>query len=115
MRTRPVSDTWERGSPCEQYIGRWSREIAPLLLAWPDPPADRCWLGVGCGTGALSAAMLNRCAPSSLIGVMPLVRAAFRCERDETARFQGVQCAFSRYLWRASLDNASAPYQRPDA
>lgn len=71
MSTGPVSDTWERGSPYEQYIGRWSREIAPLFLTWLDAPADRCWLDVGCGTGALSAAILNRCTPSSLIGVEP--------------------------------------------
>lgn len=71
MSTRPVSDTWERGSPYEQYIGRWSRKIAPLFVSWLDQPANQRWLDVGCGTGALSAAVLDRCAPGSLIGVEP--------------------------------------------
>jgi hypothetical protein len=35
MTTPPsVSDTWERGSPYEQYIGRWSRKVAPQFLDW---------------------------------------------------------------------------------
>ncbi|TXL68911.1 class I SAM-dependent methyltransferase [Zeimonas arvi] len=71
MDTTHVSDTWERGSPYEQYIGRWSRRIAPLFLQWLDPPAGKRWLDVGCGTGALSAAILDRCAPGSLVGVEP--------------------------------------------
>jgi ubiquinone/menaquinone biosynthesis C-methylase UbiE len=29
------------------------------------------WLDVGCGTGALSAAILDHCAPGSAVGVEP--------------------------------------------
>lgn len=71
MSTGPVSDTWERGSPYERYIGRWSRMIAPLFVSWLDQPANQRWLDVGCGTGALSAAVLDCCAPGSLTGVEP--------------------------------------------
>lgn len=71
MNATAVSDTWERGNPYEQYIGRWSRKIAPLFLAWLDKPAGERWLDVGCGTGALSAAILDRCAPRSVVGVEP--------------------------------------------
>jgi len=71
MSKGPVSDTWEQGNPYEQYIGRWSRKIAPLFLAWLAQPAGRRWLDVGSGTGALSAAVLERCAPQSLIAVEP--------------------------------------------
>ena len=67
----PVPDTWERGHPYEQYIGRWSRQAAPLFLAWLGEPAGRRWVDVGCGTGALSAAVLQRAAPVSLVGVEP--------------------------------------------
>jgi SAM-dependent methyltransferase len=65
------SDTWERGSPYEQYVGRWSRRVAPLFLAWLRIPAGRRWLDVGCGTGALCAAITDRCSPSSVAGVEP--------------------------------------------
>jgi len=71
MNTRTVADTWERGSPYEQYIGRWSRKIAPLFLGWLGQPAGRTWADIGCGTGALSAAIHNQCSPSGLVGVEP--------------------------------------------
>ena len=39
MAHEQVSDTWERGSPYERYVGRWSREVAPLFLSWLDVAA----------------------------------------------------------------------------
>ncbi|PWB40783.1 MAG: SAM-dependent methyltransferase [Rhodocyclales bacterium] len=71
MADKQVSDAWERGSPYERYVGRWSRKVAPPFLAWLGVPAGRTWLDVGCGTGALSAAILDRCAPASVAGVEP--------------------------------------------
>lgn len=61
-----VSDTWERGDPYERYVGRWSRLVAPQFLDWLNVGAGRRWLDVGCGTGALAAAILERCAPAAL-------------------------------------------------
>ena len=69
MADRKVSDTWERWSPYEKYVGRWSRRVAPLFLAWLNIPAGRRWLDVGCGTGALCAAIVDRCSPASVTGV----------------------------------------------
>ena len=71
MDDKQVSDTWERGSPYEQYVGRWSRRIALPFLSWLSIPAGRRWLDVGCGTGALCAAIVDRCSPSSVAGVEP--------------------------------------------
>jgi SAM-dependent methyltransferase len=71
MTSRLVSDNWERGEPYEQYVGRWSRRVAPRFLSWLKIPTGRRWLDVGCGTGALSAAILDQCAPSSVAGVEP--------------------------------------------
>jgi SAM-dependent methyltransferase len=71
MRPQPLSDTWERGSPYEQYVGRWSRRVAPPFLAWLGIPAGRKWLDVGCGTGALCAAIVDICSPSSVAGIEP--------------------------------------------
>lgn len=75
MASEPVSvsayDNWERGSAYEQYVGRWSRQVAPIFLDWLRIPAGRRWLDVGCGTGALCAAILDRCAPAVVTGVDP--------------------------------------------
>lgn len=71
MGQKLVSDTWQRGSPYEQYVGRWSRRVAPLFLSWLSMPPGRSWLDVGCGTGALCAAILDHCNPSSVAGIDP--------------------------------------------
>ncbi len=71
MDRKQVADSWERGSPYEQYVGRWSRRVAPMFLGWLDVPAARSWLDVGCGTGALCAAILDRCSPARVAGVDP--------------------------------------------
>ena len=71
MDHTPASDTWEHGNAYERYIGRWSRQVAPAFLSWLNIPAGRRWLDVGCGTGALCAAVLDSCSPSSVAGVEP--------------------------------------------
>jgi SAM-dependent methyltransferase len=71
MDNQQLSDTWERGNPYEQYVGRWSRRVAPEFLSWLRIPAGRKWLDMGCGTGALCAAIVDCCSPSSVTGVEP--------------------------------------------
>lgn len=64
-------DAWQAGDSYDVYMGRWSRRIAPRFLDWLDPADHLDWLEVGCGTGALSAAILARCDPRSLISIDP--------------------------------------------
>jgi len=71
MDHKPASESWERGDPYEQYVGRWSRRVAPPFLRWLGIPPGRKWLDVGCGTGALCAAISDRCSPSSVTGIEP--------------------------------------------
>ncbi len=71
MQQKEVADTWERGGSYELYVGRWSREVAPRFLSWLGTPAGQRWLDVGCGTGALCAAILERSSPASVVGVEP--------------------------------------------
>jgi len=65
------SDTWNKGDPYEMYVGRWSRLVAPQFLAWLNLPASLRWLEVGCGTGALTAAILELGHPCSLVAIDP--------------------------------------------
>jgi SAM-dependent methyltransferase len=64
-------DHWDTGSPYERYVGRWSREVAPRFLAWLAPPPRSRFVDVGCGTGALCAAILEHCRPALVVGVEP--------------------------------------------
>jgi trans-aconitate methyltransferase len=60
---------WADGDAYELYVGRWSRLVARDFLAWLRPEPHRRWLDVGCGTGALSAAILARCDPAEVVAV----------------------------------------------
>ena len=71
MEPKHVCDTWERGNPYEQCVGRWSRQVAPLFLSCLNLAPGRKWLDAGCGTGALCAAIVGRCSPRSVTGVEP--------------------------------------------
>jgi trans-aconitate methyltransferase len=64
-----VTDVWASGDAYEPYIGRWSRRVARKFLQWLAVPSGRRWLDVGCGTGALTAAILASHAPSHVLAV----------------------------------------------
>ena len=71
MTDEHTTGAWTSGDAYERYVGRWSRRVAPPFLSWLDVPPGRRWLDVGCGTGVLSEAIANRCAPASLDAVEP--------------------------------------------
>jgi SAM-dependent methyltransferase len=63
------SDVWADGAAYEGYIGRWSRAVAREFLGWLAVAPNGRWLDVGCGTGALSQAILDRAEPAAVRGV----------------------------------------------
>lgn len=60
---------WGAGEAYEQYMGRWSRKIAPLFTGWVGAPPGADWIDIGCGTGVLTSSVLSNCAPSSVTGI----------------------------------------------
>jgi SAM-dependent methyltransferase len=66
-----VADRWAGGEAYELYMGRWSRQVAAAFLPWLTPAAGWDWLDVGCGTGALTAALLAAADPAGVVGVDP--------------------------------------------
>src|SRR5258705_11684781 len=62
-------DTWSSGNAYEPRVARWSSLVAGEFLRGLDAPESLRWLDVGCGTGALSEAIVARCSPDAVVGV----------------------------------------------
>lgn len=61
-----MEDRWDAADRYEQFMGRWSRALAPRFLNWAHLPPGRRILDLGCGTGALSAALVERSWPGTV-------------------------------------------------
>lgn len=93
MTDQPMTDTirFEDGAAYERYMGLWSRRVGHAMLDWLAPPPGLRWLDVGCGNGAFTELLVQRCAPAAVDGVDPSeAQLAFARARPLTsvARFQ---------------------------
>ena len=52
-------------------MGAWSRLVGIDFLHWLAPPSGLRWVDVGCGNGAFTDLLAERCAPAELHGVDP--------------------------------------------
>lgn len=87
-----MTDRWAKGEAYERYLGRWTAEVAPLFVRWVGSASPVHWLDVGCGTGALTRAILEFDTRNTLlsIGADPsqgFVRTARALVEDRRARF----------------------------
>lgn len=85
-----VDDRWAAGSAYEDFMGRWSRQLALEFVAWLKIPGGAHWLDVGCGTGALTNAICGLARPASVLGcdpAAPFVDYARRHSQDRRASF----------------------------
>jgi SAM-dependent methyltransferase len=101
-------DVWAAGDFYEPYVGRWSRRVAREFLEWLAVPPGKDWLDVGCGTGALTQAVLDHARPASVRGVDPspgFVEHARAYVADGRASFE-VGNAQSLSIGTASVDAA---------
>src|SRR5262245_25850226 len=71
--TNASDDRWMAGDAYEEYMGRWSRLLAHEFIEWLRPNPSAHWLEVGCGTGALTSAICDRCGPASVVACDPSV------------------------------------------
>jgi SAM-dependent methyltransferase len=81
---------WSSSDAYEQYMGRWSRRIAPRFLQWLSVPAASSWIDIGCGTGVLSAAILGGCDPAQVAAIDP--SETFRAGRRSQLRYPRFRC-----------------------
>lgn len=62
---------FDDGAAYERYMGKWSQQAGDAFLQWLAPPSGLRWLDVGCGNGAFTEMMMDRCAPASTDGIDP--------------------------------------------
>jgi SAM-dependent methyltransferase len=73
---------FEDGTAYERGMGRWSRIAGETFLAWLAPQTGLRWVDVGCGTGAFTELVMQRCAPAAVHGIDPSdAQLAFARER----------------------------------
>ena len=90
QRTAGARDAWTGGEAYEPFIGRWSRLVAAEFVAWLQVSRGATWLDVGCGTGALTSAIVMAADPAHVVGIdASPAYAAFARDRigDAPARF----------------------------
>jgi SAM-dependent methyltransferase len=59
------------GAGYERYMGKWSQLAGETFLEWLAPQPGLRWLDVGCGNGAFTEIVVERCAPVSVHGIDP--------------------------------------------
>ncbi|MET0646546.1 MAG: class I SAM-dependent methyltransferase [Pyrinomonadaceae bacterium] len=62
---------FDDGAAYERYMGEWSRLAGETFLDWLAPQTGLRWLDVGCGNGAFTEMLVERCAPASVQGIDP--------------------------------------------
>jgi protein-L-isoaspartate O-methyltransferase len=75
----------------ERFMGRWSRELAPLLVRFAGVRDGDAVLDVGSGTGALTAAVVAAAPSSRVIGIdsaAPYVEFARTRDPGDLVRFE---------------------------
>jgi SAM-dependent methyltransferase len=83
--------TWRSTDAYEAYVGRWSRPLAEAFLVWFAVPTGCRWVDVGCGTGALTEAILHGTDPIAVVGIdssPDFLGAAQHRVSDPRARFE---------------------------
>jgi SAM-dependent methyltransferase len=84
------NDKWAAGATYEDFMGRWSRLLAPRFVSWLGVRPNAHWLDVGCGTGALSDAICAGARPASVVSCDPsesFVEYARRQQADRRVSF----------------------------
>ncbi|HEV7411755.1 MAG TPA: methyltransferase domain-containing protein [Bradyrhizobium sp.] len=62
---------FDDGAGYERMMGKWSRLAGEVFLDWLKPASGLRWIDVGCGNGAFTELLAERCAPKEIQGVDP--------------------------------------------
>lgn len=62
---------FDDGAIYEQIMGVWSRFAGEIFLDWLKPPSGLRWIDIGCGNGAFTELLIDRCDPMEVQGIDP--------------------------------------------
>ena len=62
---------FDDGAAYEEFMGAWSRLAGDTFLTWLAPSSGLRWIDVGCGNGAFTDTLVQRCAPRQVQGLDP--------------------------------------------
>ena len=62
---------FEDGAAYEKWMGIWSQFAGMIFLDWLAPRSGIQWVDIGCGNGAFTELLIERCAPAGVKGVDP--------------------------------------------
>jgi len=62
---------FDDGAAYEQMMGIWSRRAGEIFLNWLEPPSGLRWIDIGCGNGAFTELLVERCGPVEVQGIDP--------------------------------------------
>lgn len=62
---------FDDGAAYERSMGRWSRLVGNVFLDWLAPPPAQRWVDIGCGNGAFTELLMQRCSPAEVQALDP--------------------------------------------
>ena len=69
MTQQPIR--FDDGAAYERMMGVWSQLVGQVFLDWLSPATGQRWIDVGCGNGAFTEQLIQRCAPAEAQGIDP--------------------------------------------
>ena len=69
MSAEPIR--FDDGAAYETTMGAWSQLVGRDFLDWLEPGRDLRWVDVGCGNGAFTELIVERCSPAQVHGIDP--------------------------------------------
>ena len=62
---------FDDGASYERMMGIWSRLAGDVFIDWLAPRTGLRWIDIGCGSGAFTELLIERCPPAEVQGIDP--------------------------------------------
>jgi ubiquinone/menaquinone biosynthesis C-methylase UbiE len=71
MKMAENQTRFDDGAAYERMMGNWSRLAGEIFLDWLAPLSGLRWIDIGCGGGAFTELLVERCAVAEVQGIDP--------------------------------------------